>query len=617
MVIQDETFIEYCLALKKRYKPSGRVLLVQIPQTPTSGFDREVARNRGYYAYPPTGLQCLAAAIGRRKLETEIVDLNLQRLKQAIEDRSFDPANWLELLRPHLEKFDPGIVGISCMYDSGIASLLKTLEFLRDYGRAIVITGGVISSYENKALLSAGLCHFVVQGEGEYRLNYLLDELTDEDTNSPHTSGIYYMGEDGPKETLGTSDPVQLVSDLIESHKSLAVEEYSKFGSLNPFSRIAAASGAAYATIQMNRGCRGSCTFCSVRDFMGKGVRHRDIDLVLREMEYLVQERGIRHFEWLDDDLLYYKDEFIRLLECIIEKQWEITWSANNGLIAGSIDAQLMELMGESGCMGFKVGVESGNAEVLKRTRKPATIRAFRRLSRLLEDYPEIFVGGNFMLGFVGETFGQMLDTFHLCLELKFDWAVFSVCQAIRGASAFSEFQDYFSEQMDRAGAKVRNFMPSRETNDGTISKAGSVKRNMDIFSLDPGAGASPAQTREIWFSFNLLANYIFNKNLQPCSVADKFIPWVEMAMMAYPHNPYMSLFLSIAYSLIGQLERSREYLGHCTTHCDSPYWRERFSAWGLDSLVHEMHNGGRQIGCLLDHIRNNVPGGLQIAEES
>ena len=159
--------------------------------------------------------------------------------------------------------------------------------------------------------------------------------------------------------------------------------------------------------------------------------------------------------------------------------------------------------------------------------------------------------------------------------------------------------------------------MPTRETNDGTISNAEPVKRNMDIFSLDPAAGDSPAQIREIWFTFNLLANYIFNRNLQPSSVADKFIPWVEMAMMAYPYNPYMSLFLSIAYSLIGQADRSREYLRHCTTHCDSPYWHDRFCAWGLDSLANEMHNGGRQIGQLLGQIRSNLSAALQIPQEA
>ena len=159
MTNQDKNFIDYCLALKQGHQPNARVLFVQIPQTPTDSFDPEIARNRGYYAYPPTGLQCLSQAISERDLETKIVDLNLQRLKHAAEDSSFDPANWLELLRASLEKFDPGIIGISCMYDSGIASLLKTLKFLRANSRAIVITGGVICSYESSSLLRAGLCH--------------------------------------------------------------------------------------------------------------------------------------------------------------------------------------------------------------------------------------------------------------------------------------------------------------------------------------------------------------------------------------------------------------------------------------------------------------------------
>ncbi len=201
--------------------------------------------------------------------------------------------------------------------------------------------------------------------------------------------------------------------------------------------------------------------------------------------------------------------------------------------------------------------------------------------------------------------------------KARCDWAAFTVCQAIRGASAFSEFQDYFSGQMDASTTEVRNFIPSREKADGTINRTNSARRNMEVFSLDPDASVSSEQVGEIWFTFNLLANYIFNKNLQASSVADKFIPWVEMATMAYPYNPYMSLFLSIAYSLIGQADRSREYLKHCTTHCDSPYWHDRFSAWGLDSLANEMHNGGRQIAQLLAQTRSNLSPALQIPQEA
>lgn len=40
---------------------------------------------------------------------------------------------------------------------------------------------------------------------------------------------------------------------------------------------------------------------------MGR-VRSKEAISVIEEMEFLINERGIKHFEWLDDDLLYKKE---------------------------------------------------------------------------------------------------------------------------------------------------------------------------------------------------------------------------------------------------------------------------------------------------------------------
>ena len=75
---------------------------------------------------------------------------------------------------------------------------------------------------------------------------------------------------------------------------------------------------------------------------------------VLDEITYLVDERGIRHFELLDDDFLgssAQRDGVVQVLSCLKglrEKHGNITWSAGNGLIAASMDAQLMQLIHDS-----------------------------------------------------------------------------------------------------------------------------------------------------------------------------------------------------------------------------------------------------------------------------
>ena len=67
------------------------------------------------------------------------------------------------------------------------------------------------------------------------------------------------------------------------------------------------------------RGCRARCSFCGVRNFNGKSVRVRDNKGVVDEMVKLRTEHGVRHFDWLDDDLLYDRDGIVELFDMIAD----------------------------------------------------------------------------------------------------------------------------------------------------------------------------------------------------------------------------------------------------------------------------------------------------------
>jgi radical SAM superfamily enzyme YgiQ (UPF0313 family) len=579
----------YCETLKTRYEMNEKVLFIQIPQSILSSFDPEVARKKGYYAFPPTALQCLYESLKGRTLDFRILDLNLELLKRVNQDPTFDHTQWISLLEEYLETYDPSIIGVSCMFDAGLKPLLQVLNLLKERNRSVVITGGVIATYEWQNLLKRDACHFVVRGEAENKINFLFDHLTEENQESKATSGIYFNPNENPIETEsidGEPDIVDYQGDMLDSYKLVKIEEYHKYGSLNPFSRIAGIHKAPFAPIQLNRGCRAQCTFCAVRDFMGKGVRHRSVEDLIREMEFLIEQRGVRHFEWLDDDLLYAKENLQTVLQTIIDRKWNITWSANNGLIASAIDEKTMQLIQDSGCIGFKIGVETGNAEMLKQVRKPGTLDTFRRFASMLNDYQEVFVGGNFIVGFPEETFAQMMDSFRFYIELNLDWGAFTMCQVIRGASAFSDFDDYFDDQMASEGEKIKNFIPSRDSKAGHVEIKDNVISGLDVFGLPEDQVPSEEQVREICFTFNLVGNFICNKNLMPGGRPRKFISWVEMAQAAYPTNPYMSLFLALAYTLEGNQKESQLYLEKAVTHHQTEYWMERFQAFGLTDIL-------------------------------
>jgi len=585
----NQQLAENCQALVSKYGLNNRIALIQLPQFMMGSFNVSVARQKGYYVFPPAGLMYLSESIKHRGLDVRIIDVNLLLLKKA-QDQEVTAAFFLDILKEELDAFNPSVVGASCMYDTGIQSLMLTLEFLQKENKRIVITGGMIPSFEYQRFLKQELCHFVIRGEGENKLNMLLDFLHTNESKNPHLKDIFFKHNDKVLESQGEHDHKSFVdTDMIGSYKLINLRDYQQAGSLNPFSRMAGLKDKLFMTIQRNRGCRAHCSFCAVREFMGPTVRTRPLNLVLKEMEYLITKEGVSHFEWLDDDLLYDKDELKGMLREIIARGWKITWSAYNGLIVAFIDEELLDLLERSGCIGFKLGIESGNAEMLKKIRKPGTLDIYRKVAKWYPKYPKIFVGGNFMLGFPNEKFRQMLDTLRLYIDLRLDWASFLIVQKIRGASAFEEFKDYFTSQIESKGAITKNFIPTRGTTDGKINDEEHIRKGPDVFNIPPEAECSEDQIKEIWFAFNLVGNFIFHKNLMPGGTPKKFISWIEVAQIGYPINPYMQIFLALAYTLEGNTAKGQEiYLLAKEVVAKDVYWQERFHSFHLDSLLED-----------------------------
>jgi hypothetical protein len=484
--------------------------------------------------------------------------------------------------------------------------MLEVLKRVRSRERSVVIAGGVIATYECESLLSRSLAHFVVRGEGENKLSFLLDKLEQRDSGCAAVPGIWF-NDGAVRESCGAPDVVMVHGNLIDSYALVPIETYKEYGSLNPYSRQTDALGHPFAAIQFSRGCRAECTFCSVRDFMGKGVRCRSVDDVIAEIEFLYHSKGVRHFEWLDDDLLFYRHEIKELFRRIIDKGLDIRWSANNGLIASSVDEEMLDLIQRSGCVGYKIGIETGNEEMLRKVKKPGRHSKFLNFSRMLRLYPHPFVGGNIIVGLPGETFGQMMDSFRFAIEMDLDWAAFTVCQVIRGASAFSDSGEYFEHQMKTDGVKTANFIPVRESATGLVNTDAWVKHNMDVFALPPDEIPSSDQIKEIWFAFNIIVNYICNKNLRPDGDPSKFIAWVETARRAYPSNPYMLLFMAVGHRLLGDDAISRELLRSAQICVGSDYWRDRFSAFRLDRLLNDFPTSSEAAYIFLAALRHEI----------
>ena len=606
--VDNRRLAEYTDVLRRRYPLNNRILLVQSPQFLFDSLNIEIIKKRGYYAYPPTGLQCIAKALSNRNFEIEILDMNYQFLKKVISDPYFNYSNWLEILDEYLIRNNPSIVGVtalsvSCNVLNPAFPLTNILSHLREKNEHIIIAGGPIATNEYESYLKKQLCHFVVGGEGENKINFLFDYLygvKPTHTSVPH---IYFWYEGCLEETEGKKDNVNLSGNLINTYKLVPIEDYNNVGSLNPFSRMAG-QDKRFTGIQLNRGCRANCKFCGVTKFMGKGIRQYAVEDLMDEIYYLVEEKGIRHFEILDDDFLgpsTFKEGVKDLLRRLstLSQQYGITWSAGNGLIAASLNEEMLCLMRDSGCIGFRIGIESGNAVMLKKMRKPASLSSVKRFGRTLQKFPEMFVAGNYIIGLFGEeTFGEMLDTFNFANGMNLDGANFTIFQ-------FTSKVTIAAEKLNYDNREAKEFIPTKDNSRGEIAESEGVFSGPDIFTLSKETIPSPEQIKQIWFSFNLIANYINNKNLKPSGRPDKLAAWLEAVQIAYPDNPYMALFTGLSYSSLGENESALSYYNKTRQILEkSAYWMHRFKQFSLTDILIKLPQNVYEVQDTLDPLR-------------
>ena len=104
--------------------------------------------------------------------------------------------------------------------------------------------------------------------------------------------------------------------------------------------------------VQVGRGCRFACDFCSIHAFYGRSLRQRPPQAVADE----IRRSGARHVLLVDDNLLVDREQAAALFEALIPLG--ITWGCQVTLdVTHAPD--LLDLMARSGCIAALVGFES------------------------------------------------------------------------------------------------------------------------------------------------------------------------------------------------------------------------------------------------------------------
>jgi radical SAM superfamily enzyme YgiQ (UPF0313 family) len=232
--------------------------------------------------------------------------------------------------------------------------------------------------------------------------------------------------------------------------------------------------------------------------------------------------------------------------------------------------------------------MESGNPKILKQIKKPASVPTLLRASRILNKEPRIFSRVFLMIGFPGETYGQVKDTYDVAKEMFLDWYQIQVLQPLPNTPIYKQMvaegyitETKFSEIRYSGGTYGRMAKRSEQGKDVLEEKFENIFTSNDL-----GQPISPNDYEKAW------AYMTYNLNYEPLPSKATGIKAGQLksylshvSKIIAPNDPFAIYFgLKIA-SQMGLLKDTNEISRLEAIFKRSDGWEKRFKELNLPSL--------------------------------
>lgn len=364
--------------------------------------------------FPPLGIASLVSQLHKLNIETRVFDCTFGTLRQ---------------LQRDLNSYQPDIVGIYSMVTLspntfGIAEMVRA-----SFPECLRVAGGPLPTLYPKRY--SGLFDAVFRGETDLSFPRFCQDFFNQK--------VYRGGlKDLPLNTyegLFIQD-TELQIDNPAAHyrekdiQSFPLTDRSDFDHAAYQKVWLQMSGSKTTSIITTFGCPDNCDFCS-KPIFGSVFRRRNLDAVFEEIEQ-IRRLGYDSL-WIADDTftlsLPHLEQF-----CQRMAGRKINWSCLSR--STDINVETARLMKEAGCQRVYLGLETGSQATLQLMNKKATleegIEAVHQFHKA-----GIEVAAFFIVGYPGETFTSIEETFKLALALPLDSISFNVPYPLPGSKLF------------------------------------------------------------------------------------------------------------------------------------------------------------------------------------
>jgi len=373
------------------------VLLINPPTT--------LINVNGPTIYPPMGLAYISAVLEKEGINCNIVDLNLFRKINVLDE---------------VKKFNPNFIGISVNISSIQSAIDICNNIKKEYDIPIIFGGPYATSCSEELILKSSV-DCIVRGEGEFTM---LEIVKHGVKGFNKIKGISYK-DNGIKH-----NPNREINTNLDI---LPFPSWHLLPNLRLYKGRIRRKPVGY--ILTSRGCPYQCIYCN-KNIFGLKFRARSPNNIIEEISLLVNNYGVKEIEILDDNFTLDINRANTILDMIIEKEFKILISFENGIRADRLTPELIKKMKKAGVYKVGIGVESGSPRILEKIRKSLDLDKVKESVSLLKK-EGILVSAFFMLGLPGDNEESMKQTIGFAKELNPYIANFAVTVPLPGTDLY------------------------------------------------------------------------------------------------------------------------------------------------------------------------------------
>ena len=363
-------------------------------------------------------------------------------------------------------------------YDLGllkdIRSQLKTI---------IVLFGPHVSVLPQEALASSAV-DFVIRGEPEYT-GYELIRAIESKSDLKCISGIAYKDTSGQ---IRINAARQLISDIDSlphpKREGSSIERYSLPGFPSPV-----------VFIYGSRGCPFGCNFCLWPQtiFETGNYRPRTADNIADEMALVLKQfPRIGSFFFDDDTFNLGRDRLLKFAQALRDRNINIPWGVNAR--ADNLDRELLVKLAEVGLFTLRIGIESGDADVLRNSGKGLNLDEAIKNLRIAHSL-KIAIHLSFIIGLAGESWNSVKNSIKFIKSVPAQSVQFSVAVPFPG----TKYYDYVTR---------RGFLVNRDWHD--YNGSDTAVMDTEFMTAKEVMQALNYARKKIYFSLRFIARRLY-----------------------------------------------------------------------------------------------------------